>query len=277
MTCSHVITPGVSAAMRQRFLLASLALALTAPVVAPAFAQDAPYPGAEPPVWSATGELGFAMTRGNRQSENLNTRLLLVQEDSRSKHQLTVSALRAKADVTVVDADGTSQTLYQTSANRYQIGGSTSIKVDQVHNWFGAARYERDDYATNDYQGTFSFGYGHHFFNDDATFLLVEMGPGYRRAREASTQDVNSDYIVRGLMDFGRNLTDNTRLTNTLLVEAGSDNTFAQNDLGLTVAMNEALALKAGLQFRHNSDVDESAGIKRTDTLSTINLVYTFK
>ena len=273
MVRSHVISQ-VLPAMRRSFLPVSLALALA--MGTPAFAQDAPYPGAEPPVWAATGELGFAMTRGNRDSENLNTRLHLMQEDSRSKHQLTLSALRAKTDVTVVDAEGNSETVYQTSANRYQIG-STSTKVDQIHNWFGAARYERDDYATNDYQGTFSFGYGHHFFNDDNTFLLFEIGPGYRRAREASTQKVNSDYIVRGLMDFGRSLTSNTRLSNTLLVEAGSDNTFAQNDLGLTVAMNDALALKAGLQFRHNSDVDESAGIKRTDTLSTINLVYTFK
>lgn len=259
--------------MLPRRLLLPLALVFACP----SWAQDTASPGFERPQWSATGELGFAMTRGNRRSENLNTRLHLVQEDARSKHQLTVSALRAKADVTVVGDDGTSQTVYQTSANRYQIGGSTSIKVDETHNWFGAARYERDDYALNDYQGTFSFGYGHHFFNDDDTLLLVEIGPGYRRARLRETQEVNSDYIVRGLVDFRRNLTENTRLTNTLLVESGSDNTFAQNDLGLTVSMSEALALKAGLQFRHNSDVDESAGIKRTDTLSTINLVYTFR
>lgn len=259
--------------MLPRRLLLPLALVFACP----SWAQDTASPGFERPQWSATGELGFAMTRGNRDSENLNTRLQLVQEDRRSRHQLTLTALRAKTDVTVIDDAGNSQTVYQTSANRYQIGGSTSIKVDETHNWFGAARYERDDYALNDYQGTFSFGYGHHFFNDDDTLLLVEIGPGYRRARLRETQEVNSDYIVRGLVDFRRNLTENTRLTNTLLVESGSDNTFAQNDLGLTVSMSEALALKAGLQFRHNSDVDESAGIKRTDTLSTINLVYTFR
>lgn len=259
--------------MRPSRLLFPLALAFAFP----AWGQDADIPGLEPPEWSATGELGFAMTRGNRDSENLNTRFQLTQEDRRSRHQLTFTALRAKADVTVVDDAGNSQTLYQTSANRYQIGGSTSIKVDEVHNWFGAARYERDDYALNDYQGTFSFGYGHHFFNDDDTFLLMEIGPGYRRARLRETQEVHSDYIVRGLLDFGRSLTDNTRLTNVLLVESGSDNTFAQNDLGLTVSMSETLALKAALQVRHNTEVDTTAGRRNTDTLTTINLVYTFK
>jgi len=267
------ITQVQPTAMRLRFLPVFIAIAFTSP----AWGQDPAFEENREPVWNATGELGFAMTRGNRDSENLNTRLHIVQEDARSKHQLTLSALRAKTDVTVVDADGNVQTVYQTSANRYQVGGSTSIKVDETHNWFGAARYERDDYALNDYQGTFSFGYGHHFFNDDDTTLLLEIGPGYRRARLSQTQEVQSDYIVRSLLDFRRNLTDNTRLTNTLLVEAGSDNTFAQNDLGLTVSMNDSLALKAGLQFRHNTEVDEAAGRKNTDTLSTVNLVYTFR
>lgn len=241
-----------------------------------ASAQDY-IPGTDAPVWSATGELGMALTRGNRRSENLNTRFRITQEDSRSKHQLTASALRAKADVTVTDADGNAQTRYQTNANRYQFGGSTAIKVNELHNWFGAARYERDDFALNDYQGTFSFGYGYHFIRNDATSLLAEVGPGYRRARIARTQEVNSDMIVRGLLDFRHQLTDNTQLTNTLLIESGSDNTFAQNDLGISVAMNESLALKAALQARHNTDVDQAAGIRRTDTLSTINLVYTFR
>lgn len=41
--------------------------------------------------------------------------------------------------------------------------------------------------------------------------------------------------------------------------------------------MNEAFALKAGVQVRHDTDVDEDAGVKKTDTLSTVNLVYTFE
>ena len=58
----------------------------------------------------------------------------------------------------------------------------------------------------------------------------------------------------------------------TLLVEAGSDNTFVQNDIGIQVAINKTLALKAALQARHNTDVLD--GIDKTDTLTTINLVW---
>src|SRR3546814_16657575 len=53
-----------------------------------------------------------------------------------------------------------------------------------------------------------------------------------------------------------------------------SDNTFLQNDIGIAVAMNEKFALKAGLQARYNSEVEP--GTKKTDTQTTINLVYQF-
>lgn len=257
-------------------LLFAAALALAAVPAAPR--AQTPPPFGDEPIWNFTGELGFAMSRGNRRSENLNTRLLFSQEDVRSKHQLTLSALRAKADVTSdFDGDGVAETRYTTSANRYQVAGTTAIKVNEMHNWFGAARYERDDFSLYDYQGTFSFGYGHHFIRNEDTRLLTEIGPGYRRARRMSTGEIQSDFIVRGLLEFRHRLTENSEFTNSLLVESGQDNTFAQNDLGVSVSMNESLALKAALQARHNTDVDREAGVKETDTLTTINLVYTFK
>jgi putative salt-induced outer membrane protein len=39
--------------------------------------------------------------------------------------------------------------------------------------------------------------------------------------------------------------------------------------------MNSHLALKAGWQARHNSNAAED--LKKTDTLSTMNVVYRFK
>ncbi len=48
-----------------------------------------------------------------------------------------------------------------------------------------------------------------------------------------------------------------------------------QTDLGVSVTMNSHLARKAGWQARHNSDV--APDIKKTDTLTTMNVVYRFK
>ena len=55
--------------------------------------------------------------------------------------------------------------------------------------------------------------------------------------------------------NYAHQLTETTQLVDTLLVEAGEDNTSLQNDLGVAVKVNASLALKTTLQIRHNTDV----------------------
>lgn len=234
-------------------------------------AQDA-----APTGWTGTGELGLALARGNARSENLNGKLAFANEDAHWKHNYYLSVLRSKGEVTGdFDGDGVAEENFELTANRYEAGASSAIKVNEVSSWVVALRYENDDFAPFENQATFSMGYGHNFIKNDETTLSGEIGPGYRRAKSASTGEAQSDVIVRGLLDYKHKLTDNTALYNTLLIESGSDNTFGQDDFGVQVAMNEAFALKAGLQVRHNTDV--GPGIDKTDTLTTVNLVYNIK
>ena len=234
-------------------------------------AQDA-----APTGWTGTGELGLALARGNARSENLNGKLAFTNEDAEWKHNYYLSVLRSKGEVTGdFDGDGVAEESFELNANRYEAGASSAIKVNEVSSWLVALRYENDDFAPFESQATFSMGYGHNFIKSDETTLSAEIGPGYRRAKSASTGETESNVIVRGLLDYKHKLTDNTSLYNTLLIESGSDNTFGQDDFGVQVAMNEAFALKAGMQVRHNTDV--GPGIEKTDTLTTVNLVYNIK
>ena len=88
------------------------------------------------------------------------------------------------------------------------------------------------------------------------------------------TFDSQSEIVARGLMAYKHAFTDTTAFVDTFLVEAGSDNTFVQNDAGVQVAMGKKLAIKVGYQTRYNSDV--APGLKSTDQLFTTNLVYNF-
>jgi putative salt-induced outer membrane protein len=54
-----------------------------------------------------------------------------------------------------------------------------------------------------------------------------------------------------------------------------SDNNFLQNELGVAVKVSDRLALSLGYALRHNTD--PPAGFRKTDTLSTVNLVYEVK
>lgn len=226
--------------------------------------------------WTGSGEFGLALTRGNARSENLNAKLALVREDDQWKHSYALSVLRAKGEVVGdFDGDGIPEEQFELSANRYEFGASSALKVSERSYWVAALRYENDDFAAFEHQTTFSLGYGHSFIKDEDTTLTAELGPGYRRSELSGNGGTQSEAIARGLLDFRHRLTGNTELFETLLIEAGSDNTFVKNDFGVSVAMNEAFALKAGIQLRHNTDV--APGLDKTDTLTTVNLVYNIK
>ncbi len=226
--------------------------------------------------WSGSGEFGLAMARGNTSSDNANGKLAFANEDDQWKHAYYLSALRNKTEVSVdTDGDGVLEKLKQTSANRYELGASSALKVSEISSWFAALRYENDDFAAYAHQTSFSLGYGRTLIKNERTSLSTQIGPGYRRAKDAVTGQTEADLIGRGLLDFKHQLTASTALFDLLLVEAGSSNTFASNEFGIAVAINEKLALKAGFDVRHNTDV--GALTKNTDTLTKVNLVYNFK
>jgi putative salt-induced outer membrane protein len=270
-----------------RKLLLIPALAALLPLAA--FADDAtPPPSGD---WTGTGELGFAMTRGNTRSENLNAKLNFDKEDDTWKDNFYLTALRSKGEVTVsqvVDGQTVSVDSYQSTANRFESGASAGYKLTPRSYIVGALRYEKDDFAAYRWQAAASIGYGYIAIKNERTELTFEVGPGYKRVQpldyvvlvgdppvETTVHpDTDGEVIGRGLMNFHHQLTANTAFDDKLLVEAGNDGRFYQNDAGLVVNMNDKLALKLGYQVRYNSDI--VPGAKHSDQLLTTNLVYNF-
>ena len=72
-----------------------------------------------------------------------------------------------------------------------------------------------------------------------------------------------------------RALRETTKIVERFLAESGSDNTYLQNDLGLEVRITGSLGLRVGYQVRRNSDVPP--GVEKTDTLTTVGLLYETK
>ncbi|MCK9539653.1 DUF481 domain-containing protein [Dokdonella sp.] len=241
--------------------------------------------------WSGAGELGFAATRGNTRSENLNAKLQFGKEDQTWKDNFYLTALRSKGEVkttSVIDGKPVTTTAYDLTANRYEAGASIGYKLDERSYVVGALRYENDDFSSYEYQAVLSLGYGYTLYKTPSTELAAEVGPGYKRSQPVDVYgpevvdgvpvkhsfDSEGELVGRGLVTWKHKFNASTRFVNTLLVEAGSDNTFLQNDAGLQVDMNSRLALKVGYQVRYNTDV--APGIDKTDQLMTTNLVYKF-
>lgn len=212
--------------------------------------------------WSGKGEFGFVQTSGNTDTSALNLVLEFVYEKDKWRHRLGAAALRSEKD-DVVDAE------------RYAFDAQSDYKLTDRDYIFGAFRHDIDKFAPYDPVSTVAAGYGRELIRNERHFLLGEIGVGYRQQEQALTGIEESGAILRGRLDYRWTITDSTEFGNLLLVESGSDNTYIQNDTGVTVAINSRLALKVAYQIRHNTELPPGA-LDDTDTLLTTNLVYHF-
>ena len=211
--------------------------------------------------WKGKGEVGAVLARGNSDADTINLKLDMATEVDRWKHGFGVQALRATNS-----GDKT--------AERYGAFWQSDWKFSERSFWFGGLRYEDDRFSGFDYQASATTGVGHKFIDTDATKFSGQVGVGYKRLKIALTGRTESEAIAAGELKFEHALTETAKIVDKFVVEAGSSNTYAANDLALQVKMNDKFSLAAGIGVRYNSD--PPAGLKTTDTLTTLNLVYGF-
>lgn len=211
--------------------------------------------------WSGKGEAGIVFARGNSDTETANVKLEMAREVEKWKHGFGGALLRAKNDGSK-------------TADRYGVYWQSDYKFSERNYWFGALRYEDDRFSGFDYQTSATTGLGHKFIDNDRTKLIGQAGVGYKRLEDAVTDGTSDNAVLRGDLRYEHALTATTKVIDTLLVESGSANTFAVNELALQVKMSDAFALAVGFAVRHNTDPPN--GLGKTDTLSTVNLVYGF-
>lgn len=212
--------------------------------------------------WSGKAELGGSFATGNSDNQSANAAAEVKYVRNQWNHELGFSGNYGSSEG-------------QTTAQRWEVRGQSSYDFTPKAYWFGTGRYDDDRFSAFDYQGSLSTGLGYRFINTENTRFWVQGGPGYRVSRENETGDTIDGVIFHGDLGFEQQLTENTRIVERFLIESGSDNTYLQNNLGLVVMMSGALGLRIGYEVRYNTDV--APGIKKTDTLTTIGLLYEHK
>ncbi len=223
--------------------------------------------------WSGKGEAGLVFANGNTSTKNANAKLEVAETVGSWKHDVGLAAVYASTDSL-------------TTGQRWELFEQSDYNFSAHSFWFGSGRYEDDRFSGFKYQATVSSGVGRHFIDNATTKFTGTAGVGYKLFE---TQDVfdtagttllqkgssDNEAVFRGTLDFSHALTATTKLLDKFLVESGSNNTFVQNDLGIQVKMSDALALAAAYSVRYNTD--PPLGFGKSDTLTTLNLVYEIK
>ena len=212
--------------------------------------------------WTGKGELGGSFASGNSENEAVNAALEMKYERDSWAHTLGFAGHYG--------SDGS-----VTTAQRWEARAQSNYSFTDRAYWFGAGRYEDDRFSAYDFQSSLSTGLGYRLIDSDRTKLWVQGGPGFRYAEFAKTGESESGVIFRGDLGYEHQLTETTKIVDRFLIETGSDNTYVQNDIGLEITISGALGLRVGYQIRHNTDV--APGTEKTDTLTTIGLIYETK
>jgi putative salt-induced outer membrane protein len=225
--------------------------------------------------WNSKSQAGFVMSRGNTETETANAKFEVGYEVEHWKHTFDSSLLYGEsANVT--------------TGERWDAKWQTDNKISERSFWFGSLRYEDDRYSGFDYQATASVGAGRDFIEDEDTRLSIQLGVGVRRLRgeelirnelleviDRIPGEIEDDIVGNGTLKFEHAFNESTKILDTLLVESGSANTLMQNELALQVQMNRLFALAFGFKVRNNTAPPPE--LERTDTLTTLNLVFEVK
>ncbi|MDR2213990.1 MAG: DUF481 domain-containing protein [Pseudomonadales bacterium] len=218
----------------------------------PLWAQERPY--------DASISLGYVGTTGNTETTAFNTEALLTLRHGLWTHNFKFQGLTAAKD-------------NETTAERYFLGEKSDYAIGDDQYLFGKGDYTDDRFSGFDYQASVAGGYGRFLLRDDARTLEVFGGAGYRRD---AFRDGTSE--GEGILSVGENFkwkfSENSTLTQSFASDIGAELTTSRFEIGLVSTIIDRIATKIAFQARNISQVPE--GNKKTDTQTSVSLVYTF-
>jgi len=226
--------------------------------------------------WASRAELGYALARGNSDSQNGNLKFDIAHLQGKWVYAFGLDAVYGSSN-----GIGTAQ--------RWDTRFQADRKLSEKMFWFGALRYEDDAYSGFDYQGSVATGLGRNFLQSDTNKLSAQIGVGFRQLRpEQLTRDSRGaviqripgnsadDAVASAALTYEHVFNPSTKVLESLIVESGQSNTSLKNNLALQVQMNSSLALAVAYSYIRNSSPPPSI-ISKTDQLTTVNLVYEIK
>ncbi len=216
--------------------------------------------------FTAEIEAGFQLNTGNNTATSFNGRTNLVYDTKAAKQEMTVRGFFAS------DSE-------RTTSEKYELHLQSNYKLSSGY-VFAQSDYIRDRFGSYTKLATFSSGYGFDAINTKKTKLSLELSPGYRYnlAIETDAMPVpqsNTDTILRTAARFSYKMHEYTSLNANLTAENGADNNTLTLDTSYKNLMFQDWAFKVGINIKYTDVVPE--GSKRTDTVTTFNLLYTFE
>lgn len=216
--------------------------------------------------WTSSVELGVINTTGNTKTQTAAAKADVTYEVEKWRHNGHVEGYGSSSE----DAD-TGESV--TSAERYLLAGKSDYKFNEYDYVFGLVKLQKDLFSGFEYEHVVALGYGRKLIKQADMELDVEIGPGVRFYK-VDNGISDEEALIRLAGKYWWAITDHSKFTQDLVVEAGEDLTSTTSVTGLQANINSALAMKLTFTAKNKSDVP--VGTKETDTETALTLVYNF-
>lgn len=210
--------------------------------------------------YDASISLGYVDTSGNTDTTTFNTEFLLTWRTEMWTHNLKFQGLGSQENSV-------------TRAERYYLEDKSDFNLDGDHYVYAKGTYTDDRFSGFDNQASVSGGYGRHLLRTDSFEVQGFVGAGYRQNNLIDGETEGERIFTLG-QDLKWQISDNARLTQAFNSEIGEDLSVSRFEMGLESNIIDRLAMKLSFQARHTSEVPVET--KKTDTLTSVSLVYTF-
>ena len=237
--------------------LTALCSALT--FAAPTLANE------EQPSWEASAGLGFSLTSGNTDTTSIATNIQVIQ-------YLETWEMNYKFDGIKQENEGKS-----TADNKnYAVKGQYKLE-DETAFLFVEGKRKEDDFGPFAEQNTIALGYGQQLFESEDLLIRADIGPGYTNYEFNETGDKDSSSIVHVAGNLKWNISESADFTQSLVFDqqlSDDKNLMVVSQSTLGAKINGSLKMTLDVKITNNSDVQEDK--KKTDTITSVNLVYSF-
>lgn len=213
----------------------------------------------KPVKWESDAELGLIITNGNSSTRNINSKISLLNERPRWRHQARAEGLKTSDKQT-------------TTAEKYLLSAKTNYKFSPQNYIYLLLNYEDDRFSGYEYQASESVGYGHRFLPAENVVFDAELGVGARQSRLDDTGENTDEGTARVAAMLEWKISSTSVFKEEASYEVGEDNTISRSVTSLKSKVTENLSMKLTFTARRNSEVPP--GVRNTDTETAVTLVY---
>ncbi len=210
--------------------------------------------------WTGKGELGGFLSAGNSDTKGLAAGLALTRETTDWRLNL-----RANADYQRSNGATSAEQISAAIEPNYKLGDHLFV--------YGLGQYERDPFQGFDARYILSGGVGYRPVNTDGFKLDLKAGPAWRNTDFTSSADENA-FSGLGSANLFWKLSPTLSLNEAASILTQSDKSTLTALTSVDARINGSLSARLSYQVRH--ETNPPAGLKNTDTLSRMTLVYGF-